>query len=79
AESGEFTVDGLAFTAKIPLNMTYGELMELILTCAKDLLGKESVKPLVEMFAKDSDPVAELDKALENLKNQPAEEKYELT
>lgn len=79
AESGEFTVDGLAYTAKIPLNMTYDELMELILTGAKDLLGKESVKPLVEMFAKDSDPVAELDKALENLKNQPAEEKYELT
>ena len=71
-EAGEFTVDGLAFIARTPVNMTYAEFMELLLTCAKELSEKESLKPVLQMNTKDMG--AEIDKALEELKNQPEED-----
>ncbi len=82
AETGEFTVDGFTFAVKTPVNITYEELMELVLTNAKDLLGRESMKPVIEATTSaspNSDPIAAIDKALENLKAMPEEEKYDLT
>ncbi len=72
-ETGEFTVDGMVFTARTPVNMTYTEFAELFLTCLKDLASKESMKPIAQ--ANGQDLAAEIDKAIENLKNQPEEEK----
>ena len=72
AETGEFTVDGLTFTARTPVNMTYKEFVELLLTSVKELAEKESLKPLMQMNGQDIG--AEIDKAIENLKNQPEEQ-----
>ena len=78
-ETGEFTADGMAFTAKTPVNVTYTELMELILNRAKDLLTKESFQPLLQSAAgQDTDIAAEIDKAIEDLKKKPDEEKPKL-
>ena len=77
-EEGEFTVDGMNFTVKVPVNVTYVELTETLLLAAKEFVSKESVKPLLETLAKGQDIPAEIDKALENLKNQPAEQQYDL-
>ena len=75
-ETGEFTVDDMTFTAKTPVNMTYAELVELLLTSTKELTAKESLKPLFEMSGKDMG--AEIDKALEELKNQPESDHPEM-
>ena len=77
-ETGEFTVDGFTFTSKTPVNMTFEELMELEINSVKELLGKESLKPVVDILSKSTDITAELDKALEELKNQPADQKYNM-
>ena len=77
-ETGEFTVDGFTFTSKTPVNMTFEELMELEINSVKELLGKESLKPVVDILSKNTDISAELDKALEELKNQPADQKYNM-
>ena len=77
-EKGEFTVDGFTFSAKTPVNITYEEAAELLLTTAKELLGRESVRPLVEAFGAEADPAAQIDEALENLKNLPEDQKYTL-
>lgn len=68
-ETGEFTVDGLTFVSKTPINMTYPEFAEFLLTGAKELAAKESLKPLFDAIGKDLG--AEIDKAIEELKNQP--------
>ena len=78
AETGEFTVDGMTFIAKAPVNMTYTEFMEVIINGMKDLLAKESYQPLLQVFGQGTDLSAEFDKALEQLKNQPEEEKPEM-
>ena len=77
-ETGEFTVDGLTFTARTPVNMTYTELMELILNGIRELLSRESFQPILQAYAQGTDISAELDKALEKLKEQAEEEKPEL-
>ena len=74
-ETGEFTVDEMKFTAKTPVNMTYTEFMELVLNSTKELLGKESIRPLVEAAGKDRDLIAEIDKEIEKLGSMPEEEK----
>lgn len=71
-EAGAFTVDELTFTGKTPVNMTYTEMAELLMTTAKELAAKESLKPVIEMSGKDIE--AEIDKAISELKNQPEEE-----
>ena len=78
AETGEFTVDGMTFTGKAPVDMTYTEFMELLLNGMKELLAKESFQPLLQAYGQGTDLSAEIDKALEDLKNQPEEEKPEL-
>lgn len=77
-ETGEFVVDEMTFTGKTPVNMTYTELMELLLTNVKDLLAKESFQPIVKAFGQQMDLNAEIDKALEKLQNQAEEEKPEM-
>ena len=68
-ETGEFTVDDMTFVSKTPINMTYPEFVEFLLTGAKELAAKESLKPLLDATGKDVG--AEIDKAIEELKNQP--------
>jgi hypothetical protein len=52
--------------------------MELVLTSVKDLLAKESFQPIIKAFGEQMDLNAEIDKALEKLKNQAEEEKPEM-
>ena len=77
-ETGDFTVDDLKFTAKTPINMTYTEFMELVLNSTKELLAKESMKPIVESASKDKDLFAEIDKEIEKLNNMSEDEKPEV-
>ena len=79
AEEGEYTADGGTFTKKVPNRMTYDELTEAMLLTVKDLLGRESVQPLARIFIRDGDPARAADRALEELKKQPAGQKTELT
>ena len=68
-ETGEFTVDGMVFVSRTPINMTYPEFAEYMLTGAKELVSKESLKPLADAAGKDL--AAEIDKKIGELKNQP--------
>lgn len=77
-ETGEFAVDGFTFTSKTPVNMTFEELMEIEINSVKEMLGKDSIKPLVDVLSTGMDISTELDKALMELRNQPAENKYNL-
>jgi len=78
-ENGEFTVDGMAFTGKTPVNATYDELIEMAFGGFRELMAKESLQPIVQIASQGgTDLAAEIDKALEDIKNQPAEEKPEL-
>lgn len=77
-ENGEFVVDDLQFTEKTAVDMTYEEIMELLLGSLKDLLNSESLKDLVKALAKDRDLTAEIDKSLENLKSLPEDQRPEL-
>ena len=77
-ETGEFTVDEMAFTGKTPVNMTYTEMMELVVANVKDLLAKESLQPIIKALGQNVDINAELDKALEKIKAQAEEEKPEM-
>ena len=68
-ETGEFNVDDMTFVSRTPVNMTYPEFAEFMLTGMKDLAARESLKPLMDAAGKDIG--AEIDKAIEELKNQP--------
>lgn len=70
-ETGEFTVDGMNFTVKVPVNLTYAEMTELLLTCSKDLFSRESMQPLVQMLSNGQDLIGDIEKSLEDLKNTP--------
>lgn len=78
-ENGEYTVDGMNFTVKTTVDMTYEEIMELLLGSLKDLLNSESLKEVVQALAKDKDLNAEIDKSLEKLKNTPEDQRPEMT
>ena len=78
-EQGEFTVDGQTFTVKTPINITYAEASELSLNSVKELLGKDSMKALLKVFSQKGDPIEEIDKTIEKIKNQPVEEQPELS
>ncbi len=77
-ETGEFTVDGITFTGKTPVNMTYTEAAEAALNIVKELAAKESVQPIIKAFSQGTDIAAEIDKEIEKLKTQPEEEKPEM-
>lgn len=73
AETGEFDVDGMHFTSRAPLDITYTEFMELLLNASKELAAKESMQAVAKMSGKDL--VAEIEKSIEELKNRPEEQK----
>lgn len=75
-EAGEFTVDGMTFTGRTPVNMTYTEFIVLLLTSVKELAAKESLKPLFQMTGTDVE--AEIDKVIESENNMPEEAKPQL-
>ena len=77
-EDGEFTVDGLTFVKKTPVNLTYEELTEMLLGAAKELLAKESFQPIIQAAGQGTDINAKIDEALAKLKEQPEEEKPEI-
>lgn len=76
-ETGEYTVDGMAFTSMTPVNITYTEFMELLLNSFAEMVRKDSLKPVVQ----DNGEAAaeEIAKAIENLKSQPAEQQPAFT
>ena len=76
-ESGAFTVDDMEFTGKTPVDITYAEAVELFLNTAKEMIAKDSIKPLAE--AAGTDFGAEIDKALEELKKQPETDYPDMT
>ena len=74
-ENGEFTVDGIAFTSRTPVNMTYEEAAELLLTSVKELIEKESYQQFLQAMqqSQNQDLAAEIDKAIEKIRNGEAE------
>ena len=74
-ENGEFTVDGLAFTSRTPVKMTYEEAAELLLTSVKELIEKESYQQFLQAMqqSQNQDLAAEIDKAIEKIRNGEAE------
>lgn len=77
-ETGSYEVDGMVFTTKVPVNLTFDELMEMVITFAKNIVTKDSLSPLMKVLAKDKDVGAALDKKIEEIKNMPAEEKFDM-
>ncbi len=69
-QTGEFEVNGYLFSAMLPLDLTYEETAELLLTFVKDVVSSEGIKPIMELFP-DSDIPAGLDKAIEDVKANP--------
>ena len=74
-EAGEYTVDGLVFTARTPINLSLEELEEISLTHTKTFLEKDSMKNMLSKFGA-SDAASGLSSALESIKNMPEEKKY---
>ena len=77
-ENGSFTVDGLTFTAKTPVNITYTELMTVTLNGLKELVTKDYMKPVIEALNSDQDLASSIDESIKRLNDQPEEEKPEL-
>lgn len=71
-ETGEFTVDGLTFTGKSSVSMSYTEFMELLLNSFKELAKKDSLKPILQKSG--SEVGVRIDEMIENIKNQPENE-----
>lgn len=68
-ETGSFTVGGVEFTQKTPLNCTTKEAAEIVLTALKDILSNKIVASVLSASGQDFNP-EKVDEALENLKNQ---------
>ena len=71
-ETGSFTVDGMAFTGKTPVNISFAEFAEVLLNCFKELIQKDSLKPLTQKSWKET--ANRIDEMIENTKNQPEEQ-----
>ena len=78
-ENGEYTVDGMNFTVKTAVDMTYEEIMVLLHESLRELLNSESLKEVVQALAKDKDLNAEIDNSLEKMKNTPEDQRPEMT
>ena len=77
-ETGEFTVDGMTFTTRTPVNMTFEELAVLVLESAKEFYSAEYIAEITAKFGKEMDVTAKLDEAIEKIKNMPAEDRFTL-
>ena len=68
-ETGSFTVGGVEFTQKTPVNCTTKEAAEIVLTAVKDILSNQNVAAVLSASGQDFNPekVGEL---LESLQNQ---------
>lgn len=77
-EIGSFTVDGLTFTSKTPVDINYTELATAGLNCLKELISKDYMKPVIQALNSDQDLVSSIDESIKQLSNQPEEEKPEL-
>ena len=75
-ETGEFTVDGLTFTGKARVDITYTEFSELVLVSTKELASKGSLAPLFSLTG--TDIATQIDQSIEELKNQPETDHPEL-
>lgn len=74
-ETGEFSVDGMTFTARMPVNITYEEMVDALAGVLKGVLKAESLQPVVQLFAKGEDLGAKLDAKLEEGKKKLAEDR----
>ena len=77
-ENGDFTVDGLTFTAKTPVNITYTEFVTLGLNSLKEMLAKEYMQPVIQALNNDQDLAASIDETIKELSSKPEDEKPEL-
>ena len=77
-ENGDFTVDGLAFAAKKPVNVTYTEFITLVLENLKEMLTKDYMQPVIKALNSDQDIAASIDESIKELSSKPEEEKPEL-
>ena len=76
-ETGEFTVDGIAFTGRTPVNMTCAEFVELLLNSFKELVQKDSLKPITQKSGKEV--ANRIDEMIENIKESPENQQPKLT
>ena len=75
-ETGEFTVDGMIFTGKTPVSVTSAEFVELLLNSFKELVQKDSLKPITQNSGKEV--AVRIDEMIENLKESPEEQQPKL-
>lgn len=75
-ETGEFTVDGMIFTGKTPVSVTSAEFVELLLNSFKELVQKDSLKPITQNSGKEI--AVRIDEMIENLKESPEEQQPKL-
>jgi len=73
AETGEYEVNGLKFTTKVPVNITTKEIATMLLTFVKGLASDEAVSPLLAMGGEAVD-LSSIDSALESIENTAEEE-----
>ena len=78
-EQGEFTVNGVAFTTKTPINITFDELAELVLGCAKDFFSKDYVRNITGLIWKDKNLPAGFANAIKKVKELPEDQKFAVT
>jgi len=76
-ETGVFEMDGTAFNAKTPINITDQELALLGLNLAKEILAIETIQPVLQMIPNGADLAAEIDKKIEEATNMTAEARFE--
>ena len=65
-EVGEFVLDGVTYSMKVPYNITYKEAMTLLINAGKQIVANESAAQLLAMFGRSIDPDS-LDAALQAL------------
>ena len=75
-ETGEFTVDGMIFTGKTPVSVTSAEFVELLLNSFKELVQKDSLKPITQNSGKEV--AIRIDEMIKNLKESPEEQQPKL-
>ena len=68
-ETGEYTVNGLAFTTKVPVNITTKELVTLVLDFAKEVVENEGFAQIMQSIGQEIDP-SSITSAMESLESQ---------
>lgn len=78
-EAGTWEVDGMTFTAKVPVNLTFDDMMELFEGFAGDFLGRESVSPLTQIKYKGQEVGPLILRKIGEIRKMPENRKPEIT